>query len=71
MLLVQIAVRKPKFRSNPMVTDQSTAGTVIRNIGQRDSKVDIYLGLFERGFFLFFFLKKEKLLLFFFTTFYF
>jgi hypothetical protein len=63
MLLVQIAERKPKFRSNQMVTDQSTAGTVIRNIGQRDSKVDIYLGSFERGFF-FFFSEEGK------TTFY-
>jgi len=35
---VQIAARKPKFRSNQMVTDQSTAGIVIRSIGQRDSK---------------------------------
>jgi len=38
MSLVQIAVRKPKFRSNQMVTGLSTVGIVIRNIGQRDSK---------------------------------
>jgi hypothetical protein len=63
MLLVQIAVRKPKFRSRPMVTGPSTVGIVIRNIGQRDSKVDIYLRSFERGFF-FFFSEEGK------TTFY-
>jgi hypothetical protein len=37
-LPVQIAERKPRFPSNPMVTDPSTVGTAIRNIGQKDFK---------------------------------
>jgi hypothetical protein len=61
MLLVQIAVRKPRFRSRPMVTGPSTVGIVIRSIGQRDSKVDIYLDR-SNVVFSFSFLKKEKLL---------